>query len=202
MRRLSVSLLVALLSISRLAYCFSGASGDARYGHRVSNQAPTTDPASLTRRYLPGIWVLRGYQRSWLRGDLLAGVTVAAYLVPQVMAYAEVAGLPAIAGLWAAVGPLVVYAILGSSRQLSVGPESSTALMTAAAVTALIAGDQQRYAETAAALALAVGVICLICWLARLGFLANLLSHPVLIGYMAGIAVLMIVSQLGKVSRY
>ena len=151
-------------------------------------------------RYLPGISVLRGYQRSWLRGDLLAGVTVAAYMVPQVMAYAEVAGLPPIAGLWAAVAPLVAYAILGSSRQLSVGPESSTALMTATAVGVLVAGDQQNYAGTAAALALAVGAICLICWLARLGFLANLLSHPVLIGYMAGIAGLMIVSQLGKVS--
>jgi SulP family sulfate permease len=144
--------------------------------------------------------VFRGYQRGWLRGDLLAGVTVAAYLVPQVMAYAEVAGLPAITGLWAAVAPLVAYAILGSSRQLSVGPESSTALMTAAAVTVLVAGDQQNYANTAAALALAVGAICLICWVARLGFLANLLSHPVLIGYMAGIAGLMIISQLGKVS--
>jgi sulfate permease, SulP family len=166
----------------------------------VSNAAASKGQASRTRRYLPGIWVLRGYQRTWLRGDLLAGVTVAAYLIPQVMAYAEVAGLPAIAGLWAAVAPLAVYAILGSSRQLSIGPESSTALMTAAAVTVLIAGDQQRYAETAAALALAVGAVCLICWVARLGFLANLLSHPVLIGYMAGIAGLMIVSQLGKVS--
>jgi sulfate permease, SulP family len=154
----------------------------------------------LMGRYLPGISVLRGYQRGWLRGDLLAGMTVAAYLVPQVMAYAEVAGLPPITGLWAAVAPLVPYAILGSSRQLSVGPESSTALMTATAVGVLVAGDQQNYAGTAAALALAVGAICLICWLARLGFLANLLSHPVLIGYMAGIAGLMIVSQLGKVS--
>jgi sulfate permease, SulP family len=144
--------------------------------------------------------VLRRYQRTWLRGDLLAGVTVAAYLVPQVMAYAEVAGLPAIAGLWAAAAPLVLYAILGSSRQLSVGPESSTALMTATAVTVLVAGDQQNYVNTAAALALAVGAICVICWIARLGFLANLLSHPVLIGYMAGIAGLMIVSQLGKVT--
>ena len=166
----------------------------------MPTQAAAKDPTSLTRRYLPGLWVLREYRRSWLRGDLLAGVTVAAYLVPQVMAYAEVAGLPAITGLWAAAAPLVIYAVLGSSRQLSVGPESSTALMTAAAVTVLIAGDQQRYAETAAALALAVGAVCLLCWLARLGFLANLLSHPVLIGYMAGIAVLMIVSQLGKVT--
>jgi SulP family sulfate permease len=166
----------------------------------VSKQAVVKDSASLTRRYLPGIRVLRTYQRSWLRGDILAGVTVSAYLVPQVMAYAEVAGLPAITGLWAAVGPLVVYAILGSSRQLSVGPESSTALMTAAAVTVLVSGDHQNYAETAAALALAVAAICLVCWLARLGFLSNLLSHPVLIGYMAGIAVLMIISQLGKVT--
>ena len=166
----------------------------------MSKQAVVKDSASLTRRYLPGIRVLRTYQRSWLRGDILAGVTVSAYLVPQVMAYAEVAGLPAITGLWAAVGPLVVYAILGSSRQLSVGPESSTALMTAAAVTVLVSGDHQNYAETAAALALAVAAICLVCWLARLGFLSNLLSHPVLIGYMAGIAVLMIISQLGKVT--
>jgi SulP family sulfate permease len=153
------------------------------------------------RRYLPGVWVLRGYRRTWLRGDLLAGVTVAAYLVPQVMAYAEVAGLPAIAGLWASIGPLLAYAVLGSSRQLSVGPESSTALMTAAAVAVLVSGgDQQLYSETAAALALAVAAICIVCWLARLGFLANLLSSPVLIGYMAGIAGLMIVSQLGKIT--
>ena len=95
-------------------------------------------------RLLPGLWQLRHYQRGWLRGDVLAGVTVAAYLVPQVMAYAEVAGLPAITGLWAVVGPLAVYAILGSSRQLSVGPESSTALMTAAAVGALVAGNRER----------------------------------------------------------
>ena len=99
---------------------------EARYGRRVSNQAAPkspASPASLTRRYLPGIWVLRRYQRTWLRGDLLAGVTVAAYLVPQVMAYAEVAGLPAIAGLCGSRRPwLVAYAVLGSSRQLSVGP--------------------------------------------------------------------------------
>ena len=164
-----------------------------------------SQPAAAQNRaplqpYLPGLWVLRKYQRKWLRGDLLAGVTVAAYLVPQVMAYAEVAGLPAITGLWAAVAPLVLYAVLGSSRQLSVGPESSTALMTAAAVATLTAGDQQRYAETAAALAIGVGAVCVLGWLARLGFLASLLSHPVLVGYMAGIAVLMIVSQLDTIT--
>jgi len=85
-------------------------------------------------RLLRGVDLLRRHERGWLRRDILAGVTVAAYLVPQVMAYAEVAGLPAVAGLWAIIGSLAAYAVLGSSRQLSVGPESTTALMTAAAV--------------------------------------------------------------------
>jgi SulP family sulfate permease len=150
--------------------------------------------------WLPGLAVLRGYDRSWLRGDLLGGVTIAAYLVPQVMAYAAVAGLSPVTGLWASVGPLLVYAFLGSSRRLSIGPESTTALMTASAVGAMTAGDPGRYAATAAALALAVGLICLLGRLARLGFLADLLSRPVLVGYMAGIAVLMVVSQLGKLT--
>ena len=163
--------------------------------HSAARRAP-----GRVSRLLPGLWQLRHYQRAWLRGDVIAGVTVAAYLVPQVMAYAEVAGLPAIAGLWAVVAPLAVYALLGSSKQLSVGPESTTALMTAAAVGALVAGNSERYAETAAALAIAVGVLCVVGWVARLGFLASLLSRPVLIGYLAGIAVLMIVSQLGKVT--
>ena len=162
---------------------------------------PAPGAPSRTQRLLPGLWQLRHYDRSWLRGDLVAGVTVAAYLVPQVMAYAEVAGLPAIVGLWAVVAPLTVYAVLGSSRQLSVGPESTTALMTAAAVGALIAGNAERYAEVAAALAIAVGVLCVAGWLGRLGFLSSLLSRPVLIGYLAGIAVLMIISQLGKITR-
>ena len=85
---------------------------------------------------LPGIRELARYQRSWLRGDTSAGLTVAAYLVPQVMAYAVVAGLPPVAGLWAAVPSLAIYALLGSSRQLSVGPESTTALLAAAAIQA------------------------------------------------------------------
>jgi SulP family sulfate permease len=149
---------------------------------------------------MPGIAMLRGYQRGWLRGDLLAGVTVAAYLVPQVMAYAEVAGLPAVSGLWAAGASLLVYAVLGSSPQLSVGPESTTALMTATALAGLAVGQPARYAALAAALAGLVGLICLLAWVARLGFLADLLSRPVLVGYMAGVAVLMAVSQLGRLT--
>jgi SulP family sulfate permease len=150
---------------------------------------------------LPGVAVLRRYDRVWLRGDVLGGITVSAYLVPQVLAYAEVAGLPAVTGLWA-VGPgLLVYALLGSSRQLSVGPESTTALMTAAGIGALAtaAGGMALRQETAALLAVVVGLMCLVGFFLRLGFLSDLLSKPVLVGYMAGIAALMVVSQIGKV---
>ncbi len=149
---------------------------------------------------LPGLTQFRQYQRSWLRGDILAGVTVAAYLVPQVMAYAEVAGLPPVVGLWATIGPLAIYAVLGSSRQLSIGPESTTALMTAVVLMPIAAGDPARYGTLAVTLALLVGGICLLGRLARLGFLADLLSKPVLVGYMAGVSVIMIAGQLGKVT--
>lgn len=144
---------------------------------------------------------LTGYQRAWLRGDLLAGLTVAAYLVPQVMAYATVAGLPPVVGLWASLAPLALYAFLGSSRQLSIGPESTTALMTAAAIGPLAGADPGRYAALAAGLAVIVGLLALVCRLLRLGFVADLLSKPILVGYLAGVAVIMIVSQLGKLTR-
>jgi sulfate permease, SulP family len=137
------------------------------------------------------------YQRSWLRGDLLAGVTVAAYLVPQVMAYARVAGLHPAAGLWAAVPALVIYAVIGSSRSLSLGPEATTALMTATAIGPLAAADSGRYAALASVLALIVGLMSVLGGCVRLGFIADLLSRPVLVGYMAGVALIMIAGQLG-----
>lgn len=143
---------------------------------------------------------LLGYRRSWLRGDVVAGVTVAAYLVPQVMAYAGVAGLPPVAGLWAILPALVLYALLGSSRLLSVGPESTTALMTATVVGPIAAGDPAQYATLAATLAIAVGLLCVVAWAMRLGFLADLLSRPVLIGYLAGVALIMMVDQLPKLT--
>ncbi len=149
---------------------------------------------------LPGVEQFRGYDRSWLRGDVVAGLTVAAYLVPQVMAYATVAGLDPVVGLWAALVPMAVYAVLGSSRQLSVGPESTTALMTASALAPMAGGDPGRYAALAAVAALLVGAMCFVAGLVRLGFLAQLLSHPVLIGYMTGVALIMIASQLSKVT--
>jgi len=148
----------------------------------------------------PGLARLGAYQREWLRGDVLAGVTVAAYLVPQVMAYAAIAGLPPVTGLWAMLGAAAVYAVLGSSHQLSVGPESTTALMTAAAIGPLAAGQPARYAGLAAALALLVGALCLLARMLRLGFLSDLLSRPVLVGYLAGVALVMIVGQLGRVT--
>ncbi len=151
-------------------------------------------------RWPPGLVTLRGYQRAWLRGDLIAGVTVAAYLVPQVMAYAGVAGLPPVTGLWAALAPLACYAVLGSSRLVSLGPESTTALMTAVAIGPLAAGNPARYAAMAAMLALLVGLLAVFAWLARLGFIADLLSLPVLVGYLAGVALIMIAGQLGRLT--
>ncbi|MFB7617871.1 SulP family inorganic anion transporter [Kitasatospora sp. NPDC056181] len=149
---------------------------------------------------LPGLSVLRGYRREWSRGDLLAGITVAAYLVPQVMAYASVAGLPPVTGLWAILPAIALYALVGSSRLLSVGPESTTALMTATVVGPLAGGDTGRYAALAASLAVVVGLLCVLAWLTRLGFVADLLSRPVLTGYLTGVALIMMVDQLSKLT--
>jgi sulfate permease, SulP family len=149
---------------------------------------------------IPRPTALRGYQRSWLRHDLVAGLTVAAYLVPQVMAYATVAGLPPVTGLWAALPALVIYAVLGSSASLSMGPEATTALMTAIALGPLAAGDPARYAELAALLAVLVGLMSIAAWLLKLGVAADLLSRPILVGYMTGVALIMIADQLRRVT--
>lgn len=151
-------------------------------------------------RLVPALATARGYQRAWLRGDVVAGITVAAYLVPQCMAYGELAGLPAVVGLWAILPALAIYAVLGSSRQLSVGPESTTAVMTATALAPLALDDATAYAAMAATLALLVGAACLIAFCFRLGFLADLLSKPILVGYLAGVALIMIAGQLGRVT--
>jgi sulfate permease, SulP family len=149
--------------------------------------------------YLPGLQQWRSYPKQGFRADLLAGLTVAAYLIPQCMAYGELAGVEPIAGLWAILPPMLIYAVFGSSPQLSVGPESTTAVMTAVAI-APLANNGSDYASLAATSALLVGLICTVGYLARLGFLADLLSKPILTGYMAGVAGLMITSQLSKVS--
>lgn len=150
---------------------------------------------------MPGLQKLLSYHKTWLRGDVLAGLTVAAYLIPQCMAYGELAGVEPVAGLWAILPPMVIYAVFGSSPQLSIGPESSTAVMTAVAIAPLAAAKSDAYSSLAALLAIIMGVVCIIGYVARLGFLANLLSKPILIGYMAGIALIMIGGQLGKIGK-
>jgi sulfate permease, SulP family len=142
----------------------------------------------------------RSYRRQWLARDVLAGVTVAAYMVPQVMGYAAIAGLPPITGLWASLLPLVVYALMGTSPQLSLGPESTTALLTATALAAMSGGDPDQLAAAAGALAIATGLVCIAARLLRAGYLSTLLSRPILIGYLLGIAVLMVISQLGHLT--
>ena len=149
---------------------------------------------------MPGLKRLLSYQRPWLRSDVLAGVTVAAYLIPQCMAYGELAGVEPVVGVWAILPPMIIYTLLGSSPQLSVGPESTTAVMTAAALAPTVVAPGSDYAGLASLLALVVGLVCLIGYLARLGFLAELLSKPILIGYLAGVALIMIAGQLGQIS--
>jgi SulP family sulfate permease len=147
-----------------------------------------------------GATTLRHYRRDWLRPDLIAGVTIAAYLVPQVMAYAQLAGLDPVVGLWSAVLPAVAYGLLTTSRHISIGPESTTAVMVVAAVAPLAGGDPIRFAALTAALAILLGLVCVIAGLLRLGFLGDLLSQPILVGYMAGVALIMVLSQLGRLT--
>jgi len=148
----------------------------------------------------PGLTRLRRYRRPWLRPDLYAGVAVAAYLVPQVMAYTAIVNVPPVVGLWTALAALVVYAAMGCSRVLSVGPESTVALMAGAAVASMAHGDQNRVMALTAALSLVVAGWLALARMARLGVIAELLSQPLLVGYLAGGAVLMIVGQLGNVT--
>jgi high affinity sulfate transporter 1 len=131
-----------------------------------------------------------------LRADVVAGLTVAALLVPQTMAYARLAGLPPAAGFRAALPALLAYALVGSSRHLQVGPEPGTALLAAAAIAPLAAGDPDRYADLMMLLAVLVGLVALVGAGARLGALATLLSRPVLVGYLCGVGVTLLASQI------
>jgi len=138
-----------------------------------------------------------GYRRRWLLDDLGAGVVLTALLIPAGMGYAQAAGLPAITGLYATIVSLVVYALVGPSRILVYGPDSSLAALIAAAVIPLGGGDEARTVMLAALLALLAGTVCVVTGLARFGFLADLLSAPVRIGYMNGIALSIAARQLG-----
>jgi high affinity sulfate transporter 1 len=154
---------------------------------------------SQTERWVPGVRVLRSYQRSWLRADLVAGTVLAAILVPQGMAYAELAGLPAVTGLYTTIACLVGYALLGPSRVLVLGPDSSISPLILAAITPLLAGGGSATAiALAGVLALLVGLTEIGLGLGKLGFVADLLSKEVQVGYMNGLAVTIIVGQLPK----
>lgn len=134
--------------------------------------------------------------------DLTAGVTVAALLIPQGMAYAELAGLPAVNGLYASFIPLLAYALLGSSRQLALGPTATVAVLTATVIEPLSGGSATQALALAATLALLVGGICVLGGLLRGGFVVNFLSQPVLSGYVTGAALVIAASQLGKLLGY
>ncbi len=140
--------------------------------------------------------MLSSYRRGWIVRDALAAVTICAVLVPQALAYGQLAGLSPVAGLYAALAPLVLYPLFASSRQLMVGPESGLAILTALSLAPLAAEGSARFAVLAAMLALLTGALLILSGLARLGFLADFFSRPVLLGFINGVAVIIIVSQL------
>lgn len=156
-------------------------------------------PEPLITRTIPVAGELPTYRLPSARRDLLAGVTVAALAVPSAMAFAEVAGVSPVNGLYALLLPTLAYALLGSSRQVIVGPEGSVATLVAAAILALAVAGSPHAAELAAMLALLVAICFATAWVLRLGWIADYLSRPVLIGYIHGVAVILIIGQLGKI---
>jgi high affinity sulfate transporter 1 len=150
-------------------------------------------------RWLPGLANLLHYRREWFHADLQAGLSVAAIQIPIAIAYAQIVGLPPQYGLYACVLPMMVYALIGSSRQLMVGPDAATCAMIAGAVAPLAMGDPQRIAELSVIVTVLVGVMLIAAGVARAGFIASFFSRPILIGYLNGIGLSLIAGQLSKV---
>ena len=147
-------------------------------------------------KFFPPAQWLAEYRTDWLRPDIIAGVTLAAYAIPVSLAYAALAGLPPQIGIYGYMLGGIGYALLGASRQLAVGPTSAISLMTAATVGVLAAGDAVRYAQIASMAALAVAVLCLIAWIFRLSMLVRLISDSILVGFKAGAGLTIIMTQL------
>jgi high affinity sulfate transporter 1 len=168
------------------------------------NVVKQADVARGLDRWIPGVRAVRTYEARWLRSDVVAGVVLAAILVPQGMAYAELAGLPAITGLYTTVACLVGYALFGPSRILVLGPDSSVSPLIFAAITPLlVAGDDPEKAiALAGMMALFVGLIEIGLGLGKLGFVADLLSQEVQVGYMNGLSITIIVGQLPKLCGF
>lgn len=148
---------------------------------------------------IPGIEMFRHYDRSLFKSDVTAGLAVAAVTLPVALAYAQLAGLPPVYGLYASILPLVAYALFGSSKQLIAGPDSATAALVAATLAPVVLGDSGLYVTLSAGLAIIVGLICIVGGIARLGFIADFLSKPILAGYLSGIAIVIIIGQVGKI---
>jgi high affinity sulfate transporter 1 len=149
-------------------------------------------------RWFPGLHTLRHYKSSWLRHDLGAGIVLTTMLVPVGIAYAEASGVPGINGLYATIVPLVAYALVGPSRILVLGPDSALAPVILAVVLPLSAGDPQRAVAIGGMMAVVSGIVCVSSGLGRLGFITELLSKPIRYGYMNGIALTVLLSQLPK----
>ena len=149
-------------------------------------------------KWVPGIAAMRTYQRAWLSRDLVAGIVLVTLLVPQGMAYAELAGLPAITGLYTTVVCLVAFSLVGSSPVLILGPDSALGPMIAATILPLAGGNDEQKIALAGMLALLVGAITVAAAIVRLGFVADLLSSPVRTGYLAGLAITILIGQLPK----
>src|SRR5512139_3023950 len=149
-------------------------------------------------RWLPGLTVVRQYQSAWLRHDILAGLVLTTMLVPVGIAYAEASGVPGIYGLYATIIPLLAYALFGPSRILVLGPDSALAAVILAVVLPLSAGEPQRAVALAGMMAIVSGVVCIAAGLARLGFITELLSKPIRYGYMNGIALTVLLSQIPR----
>lgn len=150
-------------------------------------------------RWLPGLANLLRYRAEWFRPDLQAGLSVAAIQIPIAIAYAQIVGLPPQVGLYACILPMMVYALVGSSRQLMVGPDAATCAMVAGAVAPLAMGDPARVAQLSVIVTVLVGLMLIAAGLARAGFIASFFSRPILIGYLNGIGLSLLAGQLGKV---
>ena len=153
---------------------------------------------SRATAWLPGLTVLRQYDVAWLRHDIVAGLVVTTMLVPVGIAYAEASGIPGINGLYATIVPLLAYALVGPSRIIVLGPDSALAPLILAVVAPLAGGDAHRAVALGGAMAIVAGLVCLAAGLARLGFITELLSKPIRYGYMNGIALTVILSQVPK----
>lgn len=156
----------------------------------------------LLQRFVPGLEAFSRYQPSWLRGDIAAGLSVAAVALPVGIAYSDLAGVPPVIGMYAAIFPLFAYAIFGSSRQLMTGPDAATCIMVAAILGPLAGGDAERYQSLMVVLTLSTGLIYVVAGISKLGFIANFLSLPILTGFLNGIALIIVAGQLSKLFGY